>query len=299
MEKIATCLQTNHTNRLPKLVMDIPGLDNIAIEQVLKRVDKECQELTCKKFKSTLKKSTPSDLKQFPWEKVLDEWKKKAPTFLQFLKSASNVSTQVTGEKGKKSARAKICTMAMAGATLLRARSNFISAPMYRNALVMQHGGAKKRCYGRFGRISICVTRKNCLRKLKTISGSWDQKYLKWRRDVCDARSLMMAEQCPDNQTAQIFQREDSVQHDQQVRMHLMVYILIYFGKKKIRMSKAIIHIFNSIFSTRLRVAQMSKLLRMLHKVTTRAWDQSKDTLHLMMMMTVMMNRYVIALHLK
>ncbi|XP_049913675.1 uncharacterized protein LOC126398404 [Epinephelus moara] len=202
IEKIAMCLQRNHTKRLPKLVMDVPGLDNIAIKQVFKRVDKECQKLTGNKWKSILKKTTPSDLKKFSWDKVLDEWKEKAPTFLQFLKCASTVST----EKGEGNARAKICKMAMAGATLLRARSKFMCAPMYLNALLMQHAGAKKRCYDRFGRIGISVNRRSCLRKLKTISLSWDKKYLKWKRNIC-ARSSEMAEQCLDHQP---------LQHDQQ-----------------------------------------------------------------------------------
>lgn len=189
------CLEKNPPKelpkKLPKLLMDVPGLDKAIIKQVMNRVDEECRELTSNKFKSILKNTSPSDLKQFSWQKVLNEWNKKANTFIRFLKSASAIYTDVNDGEGKQTGskkplkaalHTKFCTMAMAGCTLLRARSKFMCAPMYRNALVLQHGGAKKRCYDRLNKIGVCVSRKRCLSKLKTISLSWDKHYLKWKK---------------------------------------------------------------------------------------------------------------------
>lgn len=199
--------------------MKVPGLDDIVIREVLKRVERECQTLTSRTTKSILSRTSPSDLKQFSWDKVLDEWKEKAPTFLKFLECVSTVSTLAgTEKKGNKNYRAKMCTMAMAGATLFRARSKFMNAPMHRNALDMQRGRARNRCYDRFSRLGICVTRKSCLRKLETISGTRDKKYLRRKRSVGGGTSLTMAEPCADYQTAQVFQFED--QQDQIVRFN-------------------------------------------------------------------------------
>lgn len=190
------CLEKNPPkdlpNKLPKLLMDVPGLDKTIIKQVMNRVDEECRELTSSKFKSILRNTSPSDLQQFSWQKVVNEWNNKAKTFICFLKSASAIYTDVNDGEGKQARRktsvrkatlqTKLCTMAMAGCTLLRARSKFMCAPMYRNAMVLQHGGAKKRCYDRLNKIGVCVSRKRCLSKLKIISSSWDKAYLRWKK---------------------------------------------------------------------------------------------------------------------
>ncbi|XP_036385721.1 uncharacterized protein LOC118778331 isoform X2 [Megalops cyprinoides] len=207
-EKIGEDLVQGRYKNLPRSIMAVPGLAYCVTNEVLKLVDKECKELTSKKFDSVLRQKTPSALADFTWDKVLKEWEQTAPNFLKFLECASTVSTQ-KGAKGQHKAAddTKKYTMAMAGVTLLRARSREMSAPMYHNSLVMHHGGAKKRCFRRLARLGICVSSRSTLHKLKQMSRSWDSQILEWKRDACKANTA--SENHAESSTAHTGSAED------------------------------------------------------------------------------------------
>ena len=162
------------------------------VAEVLRKMQKECKNLTSLRFNSKLRQTTVRALKEFKWEDVLEEWRETAPTFNRFLESASNPP-----KEGKKPLKpralahrhSKKCTMAMAGATLLRARCHTMTAPLYLNALVMRHGGAKKRCFERLVKVGVCVSSDSALQKVKDIAKTWDSKVLKWKEDVCKSKA--------------------------------------------------------------------------------------------------------------
>ena len=93
--------------------------------------------LTSVKFKSKLRQTTLKALKDFKWVDVIAEWGKDAPIFKRFLESASSVPKDLHPPKKTLKPRAvlyahrKKCTMAMAGATLIRARCPSMTAHMY------------------------------------------------------------------------------------------------------------------------------------------------------------------------
>ncbi|XP_051528312.1 uncharacterized protein LOC127425964 isoform X2 [Myxocyprinus asiaticus] len=78
----------------------------------------------------------------------------------------------------------------MAGLILLKARSKFMASPMYRNSMVLIHGGAKKRCIDRFNRIGVYVNHSATLKKIKEIADTWDAGILEWKKVMCDSPSL-------------------------------------------------------------------------------------------------------------
>jgi hypothetical protein len=118
---------------------------------------------------------------------VVEEWRRNAPTFLKFLESASSVSTEVTdsGTRPLSHSKTNKLKLPMAGSMLLQARCQSMTAHMYRNALVMCRGGAKRRCFQRLNRLGICISDGRALAKLKEIAQAWDSKFLKWKDDVC------------------------------------------------------------------------------------------------------------------
>jgi hypothetical protein len=129
-----------------------------------------------------------NDLKDFKMmDDVVEEWRRNAPTFLKFLESASSVSTEVTdsGTRPLSHSKTNKFKLPMAGSMLLQARCQSMTAHMYRNALVMCRGGAKRRCFQRLNRLGICISDGRALAKLKEIAQAWDSKFLKWKDDVC------------------------------------------------------------------------------------------------------------------
>lgn len=211
--------------------MAVPGLAYCITNEVLKLVDRECKDLTSKKFDSVLRQKTPSALADFTWDKVLSEWEKTAPNFLRFLECASNITTQRVA-KGRHKAMdgTKKYAMAMGGVTLLRARSREMSAPMYHNSIVMHHGGAKKRCFRRLARLGICVSSRSTLHKLKQMSRSWDtwdSQILEWKRGACKGSTA--DEDCAKSKAAHASPVEDIVKDNNRVCRYLAQQTLTHF----------------------------------------------------------------------
>ncbi|KAK6291745.1 hypothetical protein J4Q44_G00375300 [Coregonus suidteri] len=129
-EKIGTNLAQGRYRALPRCVMSVPGLRDVTVDEVLSVVEKECRNLTSLRFNSILQRIDPDDVKSFKWEKVLAEWRENAPTFLKFLECVSTFSEVNTSQMATQRGKGQMCAVAMAGVTLLRARSNKMSAPM-------------------------------------------------------------------------------------------------------------------------------------------------------------------------
>ena len=162
-----------------------PILLDATVDNVLKLLKKECKSLCKPSFNSILRQHNPQALIDFKWDNLIAEWKQNAPTFLKFLECVGTVydKLNVTGltSRQKQKRKAQACTLAMAGATLLRSRNLAMSAPMYRNTLVLRHGGAKKRCIQRLARIGVCMSNRSSLSKLKEMGKTWDRKLLQWK----------------------------------------------------------------------------------------------------------------------
>ncbi|KAL0963345.1 hypothetical protein UPYG_G00305050 [Umbra pygmaea] len=175
MEKVVENIVRGRLHSVPKAVMDVPSLAPLVIKEVLKRVDKECQALTSLEFNSLLRQTSPPALKEFNWDKVLEEWRTNAPTFMSFLSTASTFAKTQT--KKTQPAHTKKCTTAMGGACLLRARCEKMNAAMHLNSLLLHHGNAKKACHRRLAEIGICVSRRSTNKKLKGISESQESNF--------------------------------------------------------------------------------------------------------------------------
>uniref|UniRef100_A0AAY5K462 DUF4604 domain-containing protein n=1 Tax=Esox lucius TaxID=8010 RepID=A0AAY5K462_ESOLU len=199
MEKVVENIVRGRFHSLPKAVMDVPTLAPLVIKEVLKRVDKECHAITSFEFNSILRQTSPSALKDFTWDKVLEEWRTNAPTFMSFLETASTfVKTQ---NKKTPKAHRKKCTMAMAGSSLLQARCERMSAAMHRNSIILHHGNAKKGCHRRLAKLGICVSRQSTSNKLKGMSDSQDSDF-EWMPVTDESWTTTADEEPRDNSSA-------------------------------------------------------------------------------------------------
>ncbi|XP_064823037.1 uncharacterized protein LOC135540360 isoform X4 [Oncorhynchus masou masou] len=169
MEKLVDNMLNGQFFSAAKAIMEIPDLAPLVTKEVLNQVVKECKELTSVPFNSILRQTSPSSLEAFRWDTVFTEWKTTAPTFLRFLESAST-STWVSALTKERTQR-KNFAIGMAGATLLKVRCGRMSAPMYRNSLIM-HQAQKKKCFNRFARLGVCVTKQSMLHLLRRVRAS-------------------------------------------------------------------------------------------------------------------------------
>lgn len=167
--------------------MSVHGLFDVVVQELLDVVKKECKKLTSLKFSSILRKTSIKDLHNFKWMDVVEEWRMNAPTYLKFLESASSVSMEATTSitRPTSHSKTKLYKLPMAGAILLQARCPSMSAHMYRNAMVLCRGGAKRRCLKRLNRLGVCISDGMALSKLKEIAQTWDSKFLLWKENVC------------------------------------------------------------------------------------------------------------------
>ncbi|KAM4628210.1 uncharacterized protein ACJ7VT_003024 [Polymixia lowei] len=179
-QRVADIFVRGEHHRLPKVLMKIPGLDHLMIKEVLKRVKQEAIKLTSVTFGSMLRQTSPAALKTFRWTDVVSEWRKNAPTFLKFLECASSVSFDGLASSDSSYTKTKKCAMAMAGATLLRARAQAMNAPQCRNSLILRQGGATKCCFKKLSRLGICVPQRSTRKMLKGMGQTYDRTCLEW-----------------------------------------------------------------------------------------------------------------------
>ena len=117
---------------------------SLVINHVLKVVAQECTRLCKKDVSSSLfRKSTKKDLMEFSWENLVNELRKKAPTFFQFLLSVAAPTRPQNSKKGvdMKSHYPAICT---SGTVLRKERNSMMSAVQQLIGLILFHGDIHK-----------------------------------------------------------------------------------------------------------------------------------------------------------
>ncbi|XP_074492129.1 uncharacterized protein LOC141768092 isoform X1 [Sebastes fasciatus] len=186
LERVLENIVKGRLNRIPHAIMSVPGLFDAVVKEVLDVIKKECKKLTSLKFTSILRQTSMKDLNNFKWMDVVAEWRMNAPTYLKFLESASSVSMEATTSRIRPVSHSKTnkYKLPMAGAILLNARCSSMSAHMYRNAMFICRGGAKRR-FQRLNQLGVCISDGRALAKLKEMGQTWDSNFLQWKESVC------------------------------------------------------------------------------------------------------------------
>ncbi|XP_074545351.1 uncharacterized protein LOC141804665 isoform X2 [Halichoeres trimaculatus] len=187
--KVGMNLMRGRFKRLPKNIMNVPGLKDIMVDEVLKVLDKECETLASLTFNSVLREKDPMILKDFRWEKVIEEWKTAAPTFLKFLQHASKVSEDPSADQTH-TPKGKSLPMAMGGALLLRARSSSMCAPMYINSMILQQGGTKKKCFDQLNRVGVCVPHRKMQRTFGNAYTTQGSELARWGEEIEETEEM-------------------------------------------------------------------------------------------------------------
>ncbi|XP_037627171.1 uncharacterized protein LOC119489071 isoform X5 [Sebastes umbrosus] len=213
LERVLENIVKGRLNRIPHAIMSVPGLFDAVVKEVLDVIKKECKKLTSLKFTSILRQTSMKDLNNFKWMDVVAEWRMNAPTYLKFLESASSVSMEAATSRIRPVSHSKTnkYKLPMAGAILLNARCSSMSAHMYRNAMFICRGGAKRR-FQRLNQLGVCISDGRALAKLKEMGQTWDSNFLQWKESVCqedtasnpasegaDSSEFTASDECQDN----------------------------------------------------------------------------------------------------
>ncbi|XP_034749511.1 uncharacterized protein LOC117957693 isoform X3 [Etheostoma cragini] len=197
MERVLHHIVQGTLHRIPHALLSVPGMFDFMVHEMTNIIRNECKKLTSRKFTSILRRTSIEDLKNFKWMNVVEEWRTNAPTFLKFLQCASTVSIEPANTTSRirphPSRRINKYRLPMAGAILLNARCESMSAHMYTNALVMCHSGSRRR-FKWLNRVGVCITSGMALAKLKAMGPAWDNKtFFQWTENVCKDRGTKAA----------------------------------------------------------------------------------------------------------
>ena len=135
------CIKTQERDHpSPEMLLSGP-LRVPIVQSLLMELSKQCQDLCRKKeFSSTLRRLEPTQLTEFAFKNVVEEWRKVAPLLLQFVCCVANVPLLADGSPPS---NAFPC-LCMAGALLLRQRNVPMSALHHLVGLILFHGNASK-----------------------------------------------------------------------------------------------------------------------------------------------------------
>ena len=128
-------------NTISRAAFKIKKLQQSLVNRTCLALKKECQRLV-KKKNSVLKLTSPQDLRNFRWSKLLKEWKKEAPTIFKVLRSVTTNDAKITAPL-----RTIIGT---AGALLLKGRNTRMSAVQHLVGLYLFLGRTRKKVFFSF-----------------------------------------------------------------------------------------------------------------------------------------------------
>ena len=116
-----------------------PTLRDATLQEVLKVVKRECD--LCKSYPSSsaLRSGTIASLKEMSWESIVEDLKQRAPVLLSILMAAG------TSSRGGQTRIPAPCSVVMAAAVLLKARSRNMCKVQAMIGALLYAGHASKR----------------------------------------------------------------------------------------------------------------------------------------------------------
>ena len=120
-------------------VLNSKDLYTDTVNRIMADMINECVHLCEKKrFSSILRQTSPTNLQDFQWSNVLDEWKKEAPLLHRFLTAVATPSSCASLPIHH------VPAVCVSGAILLRSRNIHMSAVHYLIGLILFHGNLSK-----------------------------------------------------------------------------------------------------------------------------------------------------------
>jgi len=140
MKKVTMCLTRGSYSTFARSAVKIPQLKTALVAAVAGLVRNECQDLcsTTNGLTSVVRNTSPSNLKQFSWNEVLDELGRKAPALFAILEASVNRF------RNKHPKEVSQRSVAFAACILLRERNKFMCAAQCVISILLHAGHASK-----------------------------------------------------------------------------------------------------------------------------------------------------------
>ena len=176
-----------HCRRFVQSIMSIGKIKEAVLDEVSSIIFEECKSLSKMKSddgESILRKTSAADLKDFDLKIFSEELVEKAQTFLRILTcSATSERRFVREGPDKKDSRLFVPS---AGAVLLKARDDHMSAFQSTISLCLYRGGASKQTIKRLSSLGFCSSHTTLIRKLEDIACYYDSEIKLWKKGVED-----------------------------------------------------------------------------------------------------------------
>ena len=140
LRKLGLALVRGNWKTIASAVMRSLEIRSCVIEMVMMELQYEASHLCEKaKFRSLLRNSTPSDVIEFKWSDLINEWKREAPLLSSFLFAIAGTQRTRNVRKATTIER-RFPAMCMAGAILLKERNQEMAALQHLVGIILSHG---------------------------------------------------------------------------------------------------------------------------------------------------------------
>ena len=119
-EAIGKAIVHGPPSRIAKAILKCKAIRTEVIQQVLRVVSSEVNDLCSRKNPSLLRKTGKDDLVKYDMQKLCNEWKERAPVFYSFLLTCSTSKPNINIDW--------FPSVALSGSILLKQRKNHMSA---------------------------------------------------------------------------------------------------------------------------------------------------------------------------
>ena len=160
------------------------NIEQTVLDRILIKVQKEVKGLCSKDNPSILRKNDKTSLSCFTWEKIEQEWKSRAPTFLRFLECCSTNPSQIRNKRKK--GEALLPGIVTAGCKLLVVYNQDMNAIQHINSGILLKGGAKQSAFARFNSSFDCLSYLSTLKMSDEFGKDWNSEIMSWAKCVDD-----------------------------------------------------------------------------------------------------------------
>ncbi len=181
-ERIARQLALGHPKSVAAAVMSVKESKDATYEQVCTQLTAELVSLCSKSSPSILRKTAQEELLMFSWEKVHDEFKERAPRFLQILTAC--VSNPSQTRNSTKKGETLIPPMCDAGCKLISIFNEEMNAARRIKSVILKKGGLKKVAFARLSPLYVCMSYKSTNSMFESFGAGFDQPLEMWKSDV-------------------------------------------------------------------------------------------------------------------
>ncbi|XP_062571098.1 uncharacterized protein LOC134233123 [Saccostrea cucullata] len=180
--KLVQLLECGNIKEFSEEIFQIPNVLECLKNKIYQILQSEIRNIVSKGFNSVLRRKDKQAVQSFSLEKVLKEWQKEAPVFLEILETIVSNPSQ-TRNKCKKD-DALLPGIVSVGSKLLSIHNQELSLFQHINSIILLKGGCKKSTFRRLNSTFDCLSYPATLALADRYGADWDRNIRSWQVTV-------------------------------------------------------------------------------------------------------------------